>query len=419
MTAPIASTGEAPTARQGRLALLSAATLSQFGASVLQQGTVVLGVFFAAAYHLTLAQMGLMIATMTIGLMFSGLGIGPAVDFWGSRRVLFIGTIALTVCTAAVTISPNLVVTVALLFGVGLALGAVPLSGTKAIMTAWTRERRGLPTGIRQSGVPLGALVASLILPSLATQFGLKPIYAGFAVIVALCGFLFCAILPRQTARPERGQARLTAAEARRMVIPCICGFLLAWGQYALLTFTIPMLQRNGLSVAIGGELLALAQVGGAAARFALGGVSDRYFKGRREHVLLGSAVAGIAFALILAFLPRAIPFWALAILWTLFGGAFVGWNALALTWAGERITDARVGAALGLETSAILCGASVTTPVFGAVVERSGTFTAGWLTLGVIMAVASVLLWIEARKPELAPSDALPIERSTNSEVL
>lgn len=370
----------------------------------MQQGTVVLGVFFALTYHLTLPQMGLVIAALTIGLTLSGLGAGPAVDRWGSRRLLFVGATILTICSAAIALSPSLSVTIALLFIIGLALGSVPLSGTKAIMMAWPRERRGLPTGIRQTGVPLGALVTSLALPTLATHIGLKPIYAGFAVLIACSSLLFCAILPAQTARPPSEDTMIRRGEVKRLIIPCLCGFLLAWGQYALLTYTIPMLQRNGLSIALGGGMLALAQIGGASARFGLGAISDRVFAGRREPVLLGCAVAGAIFGVVLAYLPRSMPLWALALLWLGLGGAYVGWNALALTWAGELVVDARAGSAIGLETSAVLTGASIVTPFFGAVVERSGSYSAGWLLLAAIMAAAAVLLWTQARKPDPSP---------------
>ena len=56
-------------ATHGRGALLSLGTLAQFGASVMQQGTIVLGVFFALAYHLTFTQMGALLAALTCGLM--------------------------------------------------------------------------------------------------------------------------------------------------------------------------------------------------------------------------------------------------------------------------------------------------------------------------------------------------------------
>ncbi|HEY8326262.1 MAG TPA: MFS transporter [Ktedonobacterales bacterium] len=391
----------------GRGALLSLGTLAQFGASVMQQGTFVLGVFFALAYHLTLTQMGALLAAMTCGLMCSGLANGPLVDLWGPRRVLFWGTIVITVAAAAIAFSPNLIATVALLFLAGLSLGTVPISGTKAILVAWPRERRGMPMGVRQMGVPLGALATSLALPTLASRVGLRPIYLGFALIVAVCGLLFCAVLPAQTARPSRHEARRAPGEARRILVPAIVGFLLAWGQYTLLTYTIPMLRHNGISLVVAGALLAVAQVGGAIARLALGHLSDR-MGGRRAHALLGITGVGVALAVALAFLPRATPMALMVALWLGLGAAFVGWNALALTWAGERVAAAHAGSAMGLETSAVLFGATVSAPVFGAIVEWAGSYQAAWLTLAAVLALAFALLLTQTRRPEPHP-DADP----------
>ena len=123
MSAQAATAEATPYATHGRGALLSLGTLAQFGASVMQQGTIVLGVFFALAYHLTLPQMGALLAAMTCGLMCSGLANGPLVDLWGPRRVLFCGTIVITAAAIAIAFSPNLIATVALLFLAGLSLG--------------------------------------------------------------------------------------------------------------------------------------------------------------------------------------------------------------------------------------------------------------------------------------------------------
>lgn len=380
-----------------RAILLMTATLSQFGVSVPQQGTIVLGVFFAAAYHLSLSQMGAVLAALSLGLTLSGLGAGPLVDQWGPKRVLLVGTTIITALALAIALSPSLGVTTALLFLSGLVMGTVPLSGTKAVLQLWPRERRGMPMGIRQMGVPLGALATSLALPTIASRVGLRPIYVGFAVVVAMCGLLFIVVLPTQTTHPARQQTRLSAREAKRILIPAACGFLLAWGQYTLLTYTIPMLQQDGVPIALAGGLLALAQVGGAAARLALGHLSDR-MDGQREHTLLGVSVVGVALAIVLAELPRHVPPILLAALWLALGAAFVGWNALAVTWAGERVHESRAGAAMGVETSAILCGATVSAPVFGAIVEHAGSYQVAWFALAAALSVAALLLWTQTR---------------------
>ena len=394
---------EAPVTASRRWIELGAATFSQFGASLTQQGTVVLGVFFAAAYSLNLAQMGAVVATLTLGLMVSGLAVGTLVDRFGPRTVLFLGTICLTVAAGAVALVHTLAATIVLLFVLGLLLSVVPLSGTKAVLVAWPRERRGLPMGIRQMGVPLGATVAALSLPGIADQVGLHAVYWGFAALLGICGMLYCAVLPRP--QPRRIAETRSAppvrlrSEASALLVPAVSGFLLSWGQYAVLTYTIPMLRSDdGLSVTLAGAVLAMSQIGGAAGRMIFGAVSDR-FGGRRDTVLALAAGAAALLAVVVALLPRDVSPVALFLVWLALGVTMVGWNALMLTWAGERVSVANAGAGIGMTTSAILFGATVSAPLFGLIVQLSGTYLVAWLTLAGILGVAASLLWAEARR--------------------
>lgn len=383
---------------------LAAATLSQFGASVTQQGTIVLGVFFAAVYSLNLPQMGAVVSSLTLGWTCSGLFVGTLVDTYGPRRVLFVGTLLLSVVAAAVAVTDSLPVTIVLLFTLGLALGTVPLSGTKAVLMAWPREQRGLPMGIRQMGVPVGALAAALGLPTLAAHFGLHPLYWGFAALLGVCGLAFCAVLPRYEHAPRR-QARsasktpLLRHEAGRLVVPAVSGFLLAWGQYVLLTYTIPLLHRDdGLSLTLAGFVLAVAQVGGAGGRILFGMLSDR-LGGRRDPVLLGAALAATLLACVLAVLPGHVSALLLAPLWLVLGMTMVGWNALVLTWVGERVSMSNAGAAMGITTSAILLGATISAPIFGLIVQVGESYRLAWLVLAGVLGTAALLLWSQGRR--------------------
>ncbi|HEV2458750.1 MAG TPA: MFS transporter, partial [Ktedonobacterales bacterium] len=312
MTGPVAAGLDAP--RRLRV-LLATATLSQFAASMAQQGTLVLGVFFAAIYHLTLGQMGGVVSSVTLGLVVSCLFVGSLVDRYGPRAVLSVGTALVVVAAATVGASHTLPLTVVLLFVLGMLLGAVPVAGTTAVLAAWPRERRGLPLGIRQMGVPAGAMVAALALPVLTVRYGPQPMYFGFAVLLAVGGVAFCAVLPRRTASlaVDSTDGVLLRHEASHIVMPAFTGFLMGWGQYAVATYTIPFLHdAHGISIATAGILLAVSQLGGGVARIVLGHVSDR-IGGRRDSVLTLTAACGVALACLLAVLPRDTALVALA----------------------------------------------------------------------------------------------------------
>ncbi|MGE5333762.1 MAG: MFS transporter [Nitrososphaerota archaeon] len=385
------------TGRRG--ALLTAATLSQFGGSVTQQGTVVLGVFFAATYNLSLAQMGAIVSALTLGLVISGLVVGSLVDRYGPRRVLFAGTLLLIIPTSIIGAVHLLPVTIVMLFVIGLLLSTVPVSGTTAILMASPPDRRGLPMGVRQMAVPAGAMFTALILPTLAARYGPHPLYFGFAVLIAITGLAFCAVLPARTARviPKPHGDALLRREAPRLILPALCGFLMAWGQYVLATYTIPFLHdRHGVSLAVAGVLLALSQVSAAGARILLGHLSDR-LSGRYDLVLMATAACGALLAGVLAVLPRGSGMLALVPLWFFLGVTLVGWNALMLTWSGSRVSAHNAGTAIGLTTSAILLGATISAPAFGLVVEAGG-YQSAWFVLGAIMLVVAVILWANMR---------------------
>lgn len=54
-----------------------------------------------------------------------------------------------------------------------------------------------------------------------------------------------------------------------------------------------------------------------------------------------------------------------------------------------------------GPETSAVLFGATVSAPVFGAIVEWAGSYQAAWLTLAAVLALAFAILLTQTRRPE------------------
>jgi MFS family permease len=391
-----------PSERMGRRWLeLAAATVSQFGASVTQQGTIILAVFFAGLYSLTLSQMGVLVSSLTLGLVVSGLGTGLLVDLYGPRRVLLIGNGILTGVALVIGLVRNLPSTVVLLFLLGVALGVVPMSGTKALLMSWPREQRGFPMGVRQMGVPAGALAAALVLPTLAPRTGVYPLYWLFALLLAICGWVYGAMLPRRTQPPDEvvaGGLRLRQ-ELRPIAVPMLSAFLLGWGQYLLTTYTIPMLRtETHLALPLAGLVLAMAQVGGAGGRIVLGALSDR-LGGSRAVVLLATTLGATLLTSVMAIVltPASVPL--LIVLWLAMGITMIGWNALMLTWAGERVSVGNAGAAMGLTTSAVLAGATVCAPAIGLIVQVSGTYRTAWVTLAALLTCAVLLLAREARR--------------------
>ncbi|HUY77293.1 MAG TPA: MFS transporter [Ktedonobacterales bacterium] len=402
-----------PPTRRGaaRIASLVIATTTQSGVTLVQQGVVVVGVFFIIAYHLTLAQMGAVVSLVSVGWMISALLTGMLMDAFGPRIVQFCGSLLMSASALLISYSHSLPLICVLLVVLGLGVSVTSLAGTVMVISLWPREERGLPFGVRQMGVPLGAMAAALILPSLAAAYGLSTLFRIFAVTLLVVGIGFSLTLPRHTRdlgerpRANVGDALLhTLREMRQIVFPSLTGFLLAFGQYTLLSITIPMLHADGaLSVAAAGVILAVAQLGGAIARIGLGAITDRS-AGRLDLTLGACAAVGAAMALVVAFTPLRLPFAALVVIWLLLGMTMVGWNALIVMWSSERVQEQNSGAAIGLTTSCILLGGIIAPPFMGGVIQTTHAYGSAWVALAVILLLASGVIWWGFRRQRAIP---------------
>ncbi len=410
MGSPVASRSS------GRRALLAFATISQIGTSYTQQGVVIIGIFFLITYHLSLAQMGLMTSCISLGWMASSIFTGALMDRIGPRHIFLVGIVLMTGGALLVSLVHQILLTALALVVIGIGLSTVPLAGTKTVMVAWPRTERGMPMGIRQTGVPVGSMIAALTLPILAEALGLHTIFLILAVVLLVCNLIFWFHLPTFAAPPTRS-APVTiplGRDLRRIALPGACGFLMAWGQYVLLTYTVPQLHTTAaMPVAAAGVLIALAQVGASITRIIVGALSDRR-DGRRDDILGFMAFVGTALAVVVAALPAHVPYLVLMVLWFALGSMLVGWNALLMTWAGERVAPTHAGMAMGLSTACVLFGAVICPPIFGLIVQGSGGYRIAWLVLAAILGLAGTLIWLARSQP----GQASDTRKSANESV-
>ena len=138
------------------------------------------------------------------------------------------------------------------------------------------------------------------------------------------------------------------------------------------------------VSAVAAGQVLALAQAGGTGGRLAWGAISDRLFGGRRRPgVVINALIAAAAYAGFAAgpWLPLPVAI----VLAVLAGAGAFGWVglyfALVAEIGGARYAGVLTGAAVAFAWSGVLVGP----PLFGLVLELTGTYTAPWLVLAAI----------------------------------
>jgi len=147
-------------------------------------------------------------------------------------------------------------------------------------------------------------------------------------------------------------------------------------------------------------QALALTQGGAMIGRVGWGVVSDRLFGGRRKIVLLliGSLSALLVTAL--SFISRESSYYLLLPILFLAGVCLVGYQGVSYALIGEIAGKARAGAGLGMMITINAACATIGTPLFGYLVDRTGSYAVGWQLLAATLAVGVLGLATLIREP-------------------
>jgi sugar phosphate permease len=170
-----------------------------------------------------------------------------------------------------------------------------------------------------------------------------------------------------------------------------LAGFFLCVVEYATMTQLVLYLTESLYFGAIAaGGLLAMTQATGAFGKPASGFISDRLFGGHRKRVFLVMIVmTGIA-CFVLAISGRALG-WLVYPLLAMLGLMAIGWGGLYTTMAGELGSKQLAGVASGASGAIVTMGVILGPPLFGYVVDSTGSYQAAWLVM-TFFAVVSVI---------------------------
>lgn len=368
-----------------RWVILAVGTAAQASYAALLTGLSVLAPSLQDRYGLSLAQVGVVLATVSVGSMLTLLPWGLLADRIGERLVMAVGLLGAAAATAGAASSDGFWSLCGLLFLAGASGAGVNSASGRAVMHWFPAARRGTALGIRQTAIPIGGLAAALVLPHLGLDDALRAL-AGAALVAALTA----GALVRE-GRPveelSRGRA-VAPLHDRRMWTLATGSGLLVTVPVCLVGFTVLFLhEEHGLSPAAAAAVVAVVQVLGGASRVAAGWWSDAVGSRMGPLRLLSlalAAVAGLTAAGSLSSLVVLIPLLVVA------GGLAMSWNGLAFTAAAEIAGHARSGAAIGMQQTALAVSAAAAAPVF-AVAVANLSWPAGFG----LLALAPLAAWI------------------------
>ena len=154
-------------------------------------------------------------------------------------------------------------------------------------------------------------------------------------------------------------------------------GFFRVGTQWAFLTYLVLFLQRAlNLHLVAASLLFAIAQAGGAAGRIIWGLVSDRLFGGKRKVVYTLIGLLAMAIFSLLGQLKPSTEIWVLLSTVACLGFTAAGFQGVALTLMAECAGPELTGTATGFGQSLCFLGGVVISPVFGFVVDTTGSFS-------------------------------------------
>jgi sugar phosphate permease len=363
----------------------------------MQQGVGSILPLIARTLSLDHEHVGFVVAAVSAGsATFAALG-GVAVDYLGERTVILWSGIAMgaALCTAA--IAPNLTWLVAWMFLFGMAYGTSLPAGGRAILL-WFKAGRGLAMGVRQTGVPLGGFIGSLVLPILALRWGYQAallVAGAVCVLVTLIGMhqyrspIDQSDSERQTVKEVLyGMLRVTSTP--KSIFVNLTGSALVSVQFTALAFlALGVIALKGASLTIAAETMAAFQAGAIVGRLLWGTVSDRVFKGDRiAPMQLMSVIA--CFGLLWLSKPGyESPVIVMASAGVL-GISAAAWNGLFATVQAEIGGHRLAGSAVGAGVTIVYIVGAIVPPVFGALVDRTN-FSIAWQALAVIAALGII----------------------------
>ncbi|MGE7766938.1 MFS transporter [Peribacillus sp. NPDC096540] len=328
------------------------ATLSQTAATFVTYGMGPIATFYQIEWNLTPLQTGFIVSAVNIGPMFSMLVFGYLMDKKGEKQIIGWGTIILGVSALTLVFVNNYIVLLLLLLLVGIWYGSAQTGGSTAIVKWFPNKHRGLALGIRQTGIPIGGALASVILSYTYNHFNLSVTHVVQGVVAIIGGLLFLLFYhePERTsatkAKSGSFKEKMNAIKNNKELYPVyIVGIVMMSLQMIIIAHFMSYLHQEGsYSLTEAGKYLSLVLIGGMIGRVVIAWLSDQFFEHNRERLLLIVMVVAVLLTVMLP-LIIGVEFKILMLLFCfLLGFVAIGWYSIFIACVTEQSDPRYIG---------------------------------------------------------------------------
>lgn len=356
----------------------------------------------AQATGIATTYVGMYVGLVYLAAMFASVLGGTAVRRFGAIR-LSQGCLILTATGLVLCAVPHpLSMALGALF-IGAGYGPVTPASSHLLIKTTPPERLSLVFSLKQTGVPIGGVLAGLLVPQFELLLGWQ---SAFLLVAACC--LICAygVKPLRAVLDDDRDSTVRPSLVKSLVNPIklvwshkslriLAGvsFLFAITQLSLTTYLVTFLFEDlGWALVAAGVALAVTQAAGVGARIVWGWMADNWF-GSGYMLMIVAGLLAISAAAMPFFTPETPHVWLYLVL-IILGATAIGWNGVFLAEVARQAPKGQAsvatGGTLGFTFFGVLCGP----PLFGVAAANLQSYGLSYALLILPAALILVLLW-------------------------
>lgn len=359
-------------------------------------------------YDIPYTAVAFLITCYSIGQTLSSIPNGAMIDRIGVRNGLLVAHGILLGAALLLFYADTIWLAYLALFLMGWGYSAINPATAKGVYQTFSRTRRATAMGIKQTGVPLGGVVAG-ILGGIAVSHhdqaaGWNLQWQTIMLIVSattVAGTFLCLLLPKNLSQPTAGAqkrglwADLTTIAGdwpfNRFVLSTMA---FNFGQYNFFTFLTAFLTKVlGATQEMAGGVYAVVQAASAFFRPFWGFASDFFFRSRKKALCVGLCfIASICFGACALISITGAPIWVGIAVSVVLGATIASYAPLVQVMAVESVDPKMIGSGLGYAHMGTHIGASIGPLAMGVLLDLYG-YAVGYGVTATIVLIGVGLL--------------------------